>query len=261
MSSTFTRLLKLAMAFVALPSFTFTGFEIEQRTHRVEEGAVPVVGPDKSFRFQVTMPSSLSVKSKSSATRPAPADQPHPLQRACPLPPANRRLTTRHRTGFKSVTDEDGRIEDYIHAMDAEADLRWSSRVYLPDSSSSTSTNVTFNLGQRVRSKSRSRIIKDSVQAMPFDESSHIERNKRVREGAMNAIVATNGKDAQAETSHGGRERECEPNMVNDYHGRTWSSISGQGKRISPSFEVGVIRACHSYMCSRVFTYNTNFLS
>ena len=102
------------MAFVALPSFTFTGFEIEQRTHRVEEGAVPVVGPDKSFRFQVTMPSSLSIKSKSSATRPAPADQPHPLQRACPLPPANRRLTMWHRTGFKSVTDEDGRIEDYI---------------------------------------------------------------------------------------------------------------------------------------------------
>ena len=177
--------------------------------------------------------------------------------RSGPLPPANRRLTMWHRTGLKPITEEDGRTEDDIRAMDAEADpLRWSSRVDFPDSSSSTSTSATFNLGQRARSKSRSRITKDSVQAMPFDESSHIERNKR---RAMNAIVTTNSEDAQAETSHSGRERKCESNMVNDYH--QMSSISGRGKRISPSFEVCVICACHSYMSSRVFTYNTNFLS
>ena len=222
----------------------------------MDEGATPVVGLDESFRCHllehvlilqespcrvtVTMPSSSSVKSNSSAARPAPAEQPHP----------NRRPTMQHRTGFKPITEKDGRIEDDIHAMDAEADhLRWSSRVDLPDSSSITSTSVTFNLGQRARSKSRSRIIKDSVEAMPFDESSHIE-HKRLREGAMNAIVATNRDDVQAETSHSGRKRKCEPNMVNDYH-RIRSSISGREKRISTSFEVDVIRASHSYMCSR----------
>ncbi|KAF8345243.1 Mis12-Mtw1 protein family-domain-containing protein [Amanita rubescens] len=87
---------------------------------------------------------------------------------------------------------------------------------------------------------------------MPFDESSHIEHNKRLREGAMNAIAATNGDATQAETSHRGRERERELNTVNGHHRRR-SSISGRGKRISTSFEVGVIPQPHNSVSSTSF--------
>ena len=208
--------------------------------------------PSKKARAESQPPSasSSSVKPKSSAPRPAPAEQPRPPQRSGSLPPVNGRPTAQLGTGFEPITEEDERIEDDIRAMDAEADhLRRSSRVQLPQSSSNLSTSITFNPGQdkpRARSRSRSRIIsKDSVRAMPADESPQIERNKRLREGAMNAIAATNGDATHAETSHRGRERDREPNLVNGHHRRR-SSISGRGKRISTSFEVGVIRVSHS---------------
>ncbi|KAF8343623.1 Mis12-Mtw1 protein family-domain-containing protein [Amanita rubescens] len=182
--------------------------------------------PSKKARAE-SQPPMPATSSKSSATRPAPAEQPRPPpQRSGSLPPANGRPTARHGTGFEPITEEDERIEDDIRAMDAEADhLRRSSRVHLPDSSSNMLTSITFNPGQdkpRARSRSRSRIIsKDSVRTIPFDD-------------------------------HRGREREREPNAVNGNHRRR-SSISGRGKRISTSFEVGVIPQPHNSVSSTSF--------
>ena len=151
-----------------------------------------------------------------------------------------------------------------MRAMDAEADrLRRSSRAYLPESSSTTSTSIAFHPGQekaRARSRSRGCVVSaDIIQALPVHESPQIERNKRLREGAMNAIAATNGDDTQAETSRRGRERERESSTVNGHHRRK-SSLSGRGKRISTSFEVGVIRTSFSssFRISFIFVRNTD---
>ncbi|KAF8702226.1 hypothetical protein AX14_014458 [Amanita brunnescens Koide BX004] len=212
--------------------------------------------PSKKARAESQPPSTL--KTKSTAPRPSPAQQPRQTHRSGSLPPANGRLAPHHTNGFASIAEEDERIEDDVRAMDAEADrLRRSSRVYLPESSSSTSTSIiTFNPGQerpRARSRSRGRVISmDTVQAVPVDESPQIERNKRLREGAMNAIAATNGDASHAETSRRGREREREPSTVNGHHRRK-SSLSGRGKRISTSFEVGVIPQPHNSVSDASF--------
>ena len=204
--------------------------------------------PSKKPRAESQPPPSAgsTLKTKSAATRPSPTQQPHQAQRSGSLPPTNGQLASHHTTSFASIAEEDERIEDDVRAMDAEADsLRRSSRAYLPESSSTTSTSIAFHPGQekaRARSRGRGRIVSaDTIQALPVDESPQIERNKRLREGAMNAIAATNGDDSQAETSRRGREREREPSTVNGHHRRK-SSLSGRGKRISTSFEVGVIR-------------------
>ena len=209
--------------------------------------------PAKKARAESQPPldeSSSTLTSKPPPTQPTPAGQ----HRSGSLPPTtNGRLTTQQKLALRNppITEEnDDQIEDDVRAMDAEADhLRRSSRVYVPDSSTSTSApGISFSSDKDHYSKSRSKgrgghpSTVDTIQPIPFDETFQIERNKRLREGAMNAITAANGDAAHAESSRRGRDREREQSTVNGHHRRK-RSISARGKRISTSFEVtGVIR-------------------
>ncbi|KAK2465940.1 hypothetical protein APHAL10511_001581 [Amanita phalloides] len=196
--------------------------------------------PPKKARAESQPPIPSESSHLSATSQPSPAEQPQ--------------------SKFTPITEEavEEQIEDDVRAMDAEADhLRRSSRIYVPPFSS-TSTSLTFsseNGKPRARSRSRGNVmVTDTIQAIAFDnESLQIERNKRLRESAMNAIAATNGGVTHAETSRRGRERERDSNMVNGHRQRR-SSVSGRGKRISTSFEVaGVIAQPHNSVSDTSF--------
>ncbi|KAF8632735.1 hypothetical protein AX15_001706 [Amanita polypyramis BW_CC] len=208
---------------------------------------------------QPPMTSGSTSKSKptSTTTRPALTEHPRQQYRSGSV---NGHLGSR--SGFVSIPEEDAQIEDDVRAMEAEADhLRRTSRVYVSESST-PSTSIIFQLERegdkdkpRARSKSRGKglIATDTIQPVPLDETPQIERNKRLREGTMNAVIATNGDVTPAETSRRGRERERELNTVNGHHRRK-SSISSRGKRISTSFEVtGVIPQPHNSVSDASF--------
>lgn len=161
-------------------------------------------------------------------------------------PPASR-TTSGSRSyirGLTPSTQEDLDIEEDVRAMEDEADhLRRNSRAHTTiDSSVRLSTNPAFQFPPRPPDpdtpKGRSKTT-DISMPLPSDDTPRIERNKRLREGAMAAITdgwspaASNGRE-------GGRGRK--------------SSISSRGKRISTSFETtGVITQPHGSVSESSF--------
>ncbi|KAF8624426.1 hypothetical protein AX17_007135 [Amanita inopinata Kibby_2008] len=211
---------------------------------------------------QPPMPSSATHISRPTSSHPAPTGQSRMERRYGSLPPEDGKPIARQRpgprNGYSSIIEEevDAQIEDDVRAMDAEADhLRRNSRVYVPEPST-PSTPITFQ-SEKDKSKGKSKtrasmLVTDTTLAIPLDETPQIVRNKRLREGAMNAIAAANSDTTLNETSHRGRDLERESNTVNGHHRRK-SSISGRGKRISISLDTGVIPQPHNSVSETSF--------
>ncbi|RDB30918.1 Kinetochore protein mis13 [Hypsizygus marmoreus] len=136
----------------------------------------------------------------------------------------------------------DLQLEKDVRAMDDETDrLRRTSRAHTTidnvASSSSSSLNPSFQFP--VNGKSRVTITDTSV-LLPADETPQIQRNKRLREGAMAAIGNGRADSSPASGSEGGRHRR--------------KSSIGRGKRISTSFETtGVITQPHGSVSDSSF--------
>ncbi|KAJ4487538.1 Mis12-Mtw1 protein family-domain-containing protein [Lentinula aciculospora] len=100
----------------------------------------------------------------------------------------------------------------------------------------------------------KSRIL-DTTQTLPsaHSESPMIVKNKRLREGAMNAIKSASQEPESAVSSERGREATVNGSGGRRSHRRT-SSVNGRGKRISESFEAtGILSHPHSSISESSF--------
>ena len=132
------------------------------------------------------------------------------------------KTTKRNATPLASIQD-DREVDNQVRAMDDETDiLRRKSRMNSIDPAlriqpQSTLTSKTRPTPTQPKSKSKSKFI-DSVVPLPEADTPQIERNKKLREGAMAAIRS---------------DRDTSPSEATSRR----KSTGGRGKRISSSFE------------------------
>ncbi|KAK7470296.1 hypothetical protein VKT23_001727 [Stygiomarasmius scandens] len=136
-------------------------------------------------------------------------------------------------------TQEEESIEQDVRAMDDEADkLRRESRARRLDPALLQTPSAIPNPSRR-RSMS---VNMDTHQPVPISESPIIAKNKRLREGAMAAIREDQEEDR-------GRRQSVGPSGS----GHRRKSSIGRGKRISSSFELGLIPQPHKHVSENLF--------
>ncbi|CAA7269447.1 unnamed protein product [Cyclocybe aegerita] len=142
---------------------------------------------------------------------------------------------------------DDAAVERDVRAMEDEADhLRRNSRAHTAiDSSLVAETSLQFQ-SQRpegsgtARSKGKMKIV-DISTPLPDNDTPRAERNKQLRQPAMDAIAQSRGRPVEANGASGQGHRRK-------------SSISGRGKRISSSFEAtGIITHPHTSVSESSF--------
>lgn len=148
-----------------------------------------------------------------------------------PRPRAKSKAATRDRVAYSTAYD-DSEVEKDVRAMEDEADhLRRNSRAHTTIDSSllARESGVHFlahpEPSNTSRSKGKTRFIDTSAE-VPESETPQIERNRQLRQRAMDA--------------YNNSLRTPEPNGKNQTHRR--KSSVGRGKRTSTSFEAtGII--------------------
>ncbi|KAF8972269.1 hypothetical protein BDZ97DRAFT_1752852 [Flammula alnicola] len=135
-----------------------------------------------------------------------------------------------------SVAYDDSEVEKDVRAMEDETDhLRRNSRAHTTINASLLAGESSVHFPPRSgppdtsRSKGKSKVTEIST-ILPESETPQIERNKQLRQAAMDAIT-------------GGRGRTTEPHGNDSVRShRRKSSVNGRGKRTSTAFETtGVI--------------------
>lgn len=141
---------------------------------------------------------------------------------------------SRDRVAYSGAYD-DQEVEMDVRAMEDEADnLRRQSRAH-----STIDGSLVATKGPRSKGKEK---MTDMIIPMPTDDSPQIERNKQLRQGAMDAITGSRGRSAQVNPNESGR-------------GQRRKSSVGRGKRQSTSFETtGVI----SKFCAYFIVHESN---
>jgi kinetochore protein Mis13/DSN1 len=138
---------------------------------------------------------------------------------------------SRDRVAYSGAYD-DQEVEKDVRAMEDEVDnLRRHSRAH-------TTINASLLPSNGSRSKGKEKMA-DIIIPVPTDDSPQIERNKQLRQGAMDAITGSRGRSAQVNPNDLGR-------------GQRRKSSVGRGKRQSTSFETtGVISKFYvHFFCS-----------
>ncbi|KAJ3486578.1 hypothetical protein NLJ89_g11797 [Agrocybe chaxingu] len=161
--------------------------------------------------------------------------------------PASQAKTANRDRVAPSAYYDDAAVERDVRAMEDEADhLRRNSRAHTTiDASLVAETSLQFQ-SQRsegsgtARSKGKTKIV-DISTPLPDNDTPRAERNKQLRQPAMDAIAQSRGRPVEANgTSGQGHRRK--------------SSISGRGKRISSSFEAtGIITHPHTSVSESSF--------
>ncbi|KIK63561.1 hypothetical protein GYMLUDRAFT_221700 [Collybiopsis luxurians FD-317 M1] len=162
-----------------------------------------------------------------------------------------------HPESGPSTTRSFGRtpeIEEDVRAMEDEADrLRRDARARSLDPSLKQDFHAPPRPPVQKPSGSRKPRIVDTTQPLPpsHTESPMIAKNKRLREGAMNAIRA----ESQEPESEPDRGRRTSVNGSGNGRGhRRTSSVNGRGKRISQSFEAtGLLSHPHNSISESSF--------
>ncbi|EAU83308.2 hypothetical protein CC1G_10749 [Coprinopsis cinerea okayama7 len=247
-------------------------------TEDVPNGRVVVRTPEPQSFSQPTTSTTTEthdVRPRASSSQPMarPAKPPAKKFRAESQPVAGKPPSTSHRR-LESLREEDDAantsdadLERDVRAMEDEADnLRRASRAHTtidpgllttpnnnnarfnfpkPPSSSSQTTNAGKKPSSRGKPRSKSTFMDVDTQVpIAENETPQIQRNKKLREGAMAAIA----EDAEDDDRRGGRSMDR-----SQQNQRRRSSLS-RGKRISTSFEAtGVITQPHNSVSEASF--------
>ncbi|KAF9475965.1 hypothetical protein BDN70DRAFT_883059 [Pholiota conissans] len=166
-----------------------------------------------------------------------------------PLPPrpvSKSKSATRDRVPYAEAYDE-AEVENDVRAMEDEADhLRRKSRANTTINSSLRPSDNNIHFPSRrseepantSRNKGKSKFV-DTTAPLPDDEETQQERNKQLRQGAMDAITGNRGRSMETDSSRGHRRK---------------SSVGGRGKRTSTAFETtGVITQPHNSVSESSF--------
>ncbi|KAG6837984.1 hypothetical protein H0H93_008378 [Arthromyces matolae] len=159
--------------------------------------------------------------------------------------------------------DADPALDVAARQMESEAaDLRRASRgpTQIPSSSSSATSKVQFSASKPTsngHAKRREKVV-DVSKPLPGedDETPQIQRNKRLRAGAMAAIASGSGSrlDDDADMVMDPVTPQRKPGESAPGSHRRKSSVGGRGKRISSAFQTtGIITQPHNSVSDSSF--------